>query len=148
MTNNQVQNASVPPPLEKATRDKTLLKLLLAREVNVTQDELEYFRKHPDEIDEVTAPVNVHKLFLVFGTVLGILLVALSKGLKASTIISSPALQEFLVDIVFEVGVALIGAGVTAYLLGILLGVQQENAKRWRKEIRRQIRSLDRDSTQ
>ena len=39
-----------------------------------------------------------------------------------------------------EIGVALIGAGVTAYLLGILLNVQQQNAERWRTEIRSRIR--------
>jgi hypothetical protein len=35
--------------------------------------------------------------------------------------------------------VALIGAAVTAYLLGILLNRQQENAAAWRSEIRRRI---------
>jgi hypothetical protein len=52
-------------------------------------------------------------------------------------------LQEFLVDIVFEIGIALIGAGITAYLLGILLNTQQENAERWRTAIRDKIRETD-----
>jgi hypothetical protein len=49
-------------------------------------------------------------------------------------------LREFGVDIVFEIGVALIGAAVTAYILGILLDQQQQNAARWRAEIRRRLR--------
>ena len=40
---------------------------------------------------------------------------------------------------IFEVGVALIGAAVTAYILGILLNQQQDNAAAWRSEIRRRI---------
>ena len=48
-------------------------------------------------------------------------------------------MREFAVDIVFEVGVALIGAAVTAYLLGILLNQQQDRAAAWRSEIRRRI---------
>jgi hypothetical protein len=35
--------------------------------------------------------------------------------------------------------VALIGAAVTAYILGILLNQQQDNAATWRSEIRRRI---------
>lgn len=127
---------------EKRIRDKLFLKMFLKDKGEVTQEELEYFRRHPDEIDEITAPVNVHKLFLLFGASLGILLVALSKALKFSSVLYfvHGYLQEFLVDIVFEIGVALIGAGVTAYLLGILLNVQQQNAERWRTEIRSRIR--------
>ena len=34
---------------------------------------------------------------------------------------------------------ALIGAAVTAYILGILLNQQQDNAATWRSEIRRRI---------
>jgi len=130
---------------EKRTRDKLFLKMFLKDKGAVTQEELEYFRRHPDEIDEITAPVNVHKLFLLYGAVSGILLVALSKVLKFSSILyfAHGYLQEFLVDIVFEIGVALIGAGVTAYLLGILLNAQQENAERWRTDIRSKIRETD-----
>ena len=130
---------------DKRTRDKLFLKTFLKGKGEVTQEELEYFRRHPDEIDEITAPVNVHKLFLLYGALSGILLVALSKILKFSSVLyfAHGYLQVFLVDIVFEIGVALIGAGVTAYLLGILLNAQQENAERWRADIRTRILELD-----
>jgi hypothetical protein len=52
-------------------------------------------------------------------------------------------LREFGIDIVFEIGVALIGAAVTAYLLGILLNKQQDNAANWRAELRRRIDKSD-----
>jgi hypothetical protein len=127
---------------ENRIRDKFFLKLFLTDKVAVTQAEVVYFRKHPDEIDEITAPLNVHKLFLLFGALFGVSLVGVSKLLKFTSVLSflRDYTQEFLVDIIFEIGVALIGAGVTAYLLGILLNVQQENADNWRKEIRRKIR--------
>ena len=51
----------------------------------------------------------------------------------------SEGYRAFVIDIVFEVGVALIGAAVTAYILGILLDQQQENAAKWRAEIRRRL---------
>jgi len=107
----------------------------------LTDDDIAYFRANPDLIDEVTAPVNIHKVFLWLGTVLGVLLVGLSKYLKYSPLLpeASEGLREFGVDIIFEIGVALIGAAVTAYILGILLNKQQDNAAEWRSEIRRRI---------
>ena len=111
----------------------------------MTDEELNYFRGHPEQIDEVTAPVNIHKLFLWAGTLLGVVLVGLSKILKFQPVLDnlSEGMREFGVDIIFEIGVALIGAAVTAYILGILLDKQQENAARWRAEIRRRLKESD-----
>ena len=53
-------------------RDEVFLKLFLKTSPEaVTEEELNYFAEHPDEIDEITAPVNIHKLFLWAGTLLG-----------------------------------------------------------------------------
>ena len=127
---------------ESEERDRVFLKLFLKTAPNeVTEQELKYFREHPDQIDEVAAPVNIHKMFLWAGTLLGVVFVGLSKMLKFHPLLSglSEGLREFSIDIVFEIGVALIGAAVTAYILGILLDQQQENAARWRAEIRRML---------
>ena len=102
---------------------------------------LQYFKKHPDGIDEITAPVNVHKFFLWFGSFLGISLVIVSKLVEVQSLflVNYIHVKEVIVSIVFEIGVALIGGGVTAYLLGILLNNQQEKAVKWRKKIRERI---------
>jgi len=129
-------------------RDKIFLKMLVKKKADVTPEEVAYFREHPEDIDEITAPVNVHKLFLTLGSILGISLVALSKILNFSDVLhfTHGYFEEFLVDIIFEIGVALIGAGVTAFLLGILLNQQQKNAEIWKMEIRERIRELDKES--
>ena len=55
-------------------RDRMFLKLFLkTANSEVTDEEVAYFRDHPDQIDEVTAPVAVHKLFLWAGALLGTL---------------------------------------------------------------------------
>ena len=125
-------------------RDRIFIKLFLKSSPSeVTDEEVSYFRDHPDLIDEVSASVNVHKLFLWGGALVGTLFVGLSKAIKfAHVTFFSEGLLEFMVDIVFEIGVALIGAAVTAYILGILLNQQQENAAHWRAEIRRRIEIL------
>jgi len=122
-------------------RDRIFLKLFLKGSFSeVTEDEVSYFRRHPDQIDEVTAPVYVHKIFLWAGTIFGTVLVAASKVLKFSqSVLFSEGVREFTIDIIFEVGVALIGAAVTAYILGILLNQQQDNAAKWRADLRSRI---------
>ena len=126
---------------ETKQRDRMFLKLFLKSAPDqVTDEEVAYFREHPEQIDQVTAPVNVHKLFLWAGALFGAGLVGVSKLIKfAGLVVLSEGYHEFVVDIVFESGVALIGAAVTAYLLGILLNQQQDNAAAWRSEIRRRI---------
>jgi hypothetical protein len=126
---------------DTARRERVFWHLLTGAAPQVTEDDLAYFRDHPDEIDEVTAPLNVHKLFLWVGALLGMMLVAVSKWLAVGRMLAgaSAAVREFAIDIVFESGVALIGAAITAFLLGILLNKQQENAALWRAEIRRRL---------
>ncbi len=125
----------------KEDRDVLILKLSLGSSTEVTDEEVAYFREQPDQIEEVTAPINIHKLFLWGGALLGTAFVGISKALNYSRMLAflSEGVREFVVDIVFEIGVALIGAAITAYILGILLNNQQENAAKWRAEIRRRI---------
>ena len=132
---------------ESPHRDLIFLKLFLkAKAGEVSEEEALYFRDHPEQIDELSAPVNVHLIFLWVGTLLGVGCVAVAKLLKFSSALDfmSESFGEFTIHIVFEIGVALIGAAVTAYILGILLNKQQENAAKWRGEIREKIDQLDR----
>jgi hypothetical protein len=126
-------------------RDHIFLKLFLTTSPSeLGEEEMAYFREHPEQIDEVTAPVNIHKLFLWAGALLGAFFVALSKLLVHSEVlIQHLVVREYVIDIVFESGVALIGAAITAYILGILLDKQQKNAAHWRSEIRRRLGQSD-----
>ena len=126
-------------------RDQIFLKLFLTTSPSeLGEEEMAYFREHPEQIDEVTAPVNIHKLFLWAGALLGAFFVALSKLLVHSEVlIQHLVVREYVIDIVFESGVALIGAAITAYILGILLDKQQKNAAHWRSEIRRRLGQPD-----
>lgn len=73
---------------------------------------------------------------------LGIAVVAVAKFLKFSGTLDflSESILELVIEIIYESGIALIGAAVTAYMLGVLLNKQQENALKWKKEIRRKIK--------
>lgn len=124
-------------------RDALSIKLFLkSSPKDISDAEVQYFREHPDEIDEITAPVHIHKLFLWIGLLLGSALLGLSKVIAYSNLLSRfhAAVKEFAIDFIFEVGVSLIGAAITAYILGILLNQQQEVAAQWRAEIRQRLK--------
>jgi len=128
-------------PNDRQRRDRMFVKLFLkSSPEEITDEDVAYFRDHPDMVEEITAPVNVHKLFLWAGGILGAVCVGVSKLIKFSSLaVLSEPVREFTIDIIFEAGVALIGAAVTAYILGILLNQQQDNAANWRSEIRCRI---------
>ena len=128
-------------PNAKRDNDTLYLDLFLRESSAVTDKQIAYFREHPGQIDEVTAPIHIHRFFLWAGALLGVLLVGVSKLMKFTTslVMLGEGLKEFIVDIVYEAGVALIGAVVTAYILGVLLKKYQGNAARWRAEIRRRL---------
>lgn len=129
----------------KLDQDKLFIKLLFKSTSEVTDEEIEYYRKYPDQIDQVTAPLNIHKIFLWAGALLGVVVVAVAKFLKFSGSLDflSEGVLEFVIDIIYETGIALIGAAVTAYMLCVLLNKQQENATKWREEIRRRIKESE-----
>lgn len=129
----------------KLDQDKFFIKLLFKSTSEVTEDEIEYYRKYPDQIDQVTAPLNIHKIFLWAGALLGVIVVAIAKFLKFSGSLDflSEGVLEFVIDIIYETGIALIGAAATAFMLGVLLNKQQENATKWREEIRRRVKESE-----
>ena len=110
-------------------------------EQEITAEELDYFREHPDQIDEVSSPLNLHKLFLAVGLVLGTLLAGLAKFLNFSGLLDivHAGVKELIVDLMFEIGVALIGAAIVTFMMGITLNQQLASAERWRKEIRERL---------
>ena len=127
--------------LKKNRDDIFLFKTFFKVKTELTEAQISYFKKHPEKIEAVTAPHTVHRLFLLGGMLFGIAFVILSKALNLWGALKGlhPLVEESLVDITFEIGVALIGGGVTAYFLGILLNQQQQNAERWKEEIYSQI---------
>jgi len=135
---------------KKAHPDFVVLKMFTKNTADVTDAELAHFRVHPEQIDRITAPVNIHRLFLWSGALLGAIFFTISKILRYSELLGhlSEGAREFILDLASEIGVALLGAAITAYFLGILLNRQQENAAQWRAEIRRRIAELEQSDSQ
>ena len=96
----------------EADREALFFEILTSGKIEVSDDALAYFRKHPEEVDEVTAATRVHMFFLWVGLGVGVLAVAMSKILSQLPLEDyiGTSFEEFLVDLVFEGGVAQIEA--------------------------------------
>ena len=122
-------------------RERIHLRLFLVSSEEPSEEEIAYFAANPDQIDEISEPMRLHRLFLWFAVISGFIVVGLAKflGTVEDSDFFSGVWREYVVDIIFEAGVALIGAGVTAYFMGVLLNNQQAKTKRWRKQLRAAI---------
>ncbi len=134
-------NSAPPTKAKRHSVMEILWERGFAPTARVTKEDIAYFREHPDQIDDVAAPMNLHKLFLAGGVTVGVALVAVSKLLAHTSAFAGlpTGVEEFLVDIVFEIGVALVGGAIVAYFLGVVLNQQQRSARAWRRELRRRI---------
>ncbi|MEL6317080.1 MAG: hypothetical protein AAFR16_05515 [Pseudomonadota bacterium] len=132
-------------PAKRFSVDYILWRIASLDHQQITDEEVTYFRENPDQIDEVSSPLTLHKLFLWVGLGLGVVLVALSKIFAHANLLefAHPGVKEFVIDVVFEIGVALIGAAIVTFMISISLNQQQERAKRWRREIRKRIAERD-----
>ena len=122
-------------------RERIHLRLFLVDSEQPSEEEIAYFAANPNQIDEVSEPMRLHRLFLWFAVISGFMIVGLAKFLATveDSDFFSGVWREIVIDIIFEAGVALIGAGVTAYFMGVLLNNQQAKTKRWRKQLRAAI---------
>ena len=115
------------------------------RTITVTDDEVAYFRAYPDEIDDFSAPLAIHRVFLFTGVGLGLGMALVARVVGATEVLSalSPLVEGIIVDLTFGVGVALISASITAYMLGTLMNQQQRNAHAWRAELHARIEATE-----
>lgn len=60
--------------------EKWLLDLILNESPRVSEEDVTYFREHPEQIDEVSAPTSLHQIYLVLCLLSGALLVEVSKA--------------------------------------------------------------------
>jgi len=127
--------------VERRSSDDVIWNLASLDQKMITEEEVACFRAHPDQIDEVSPPLGRRRLFLWLDLIAGVVLVVLSKTLEHSGAFAfaHPGVAAFAIDVVFEVGVALIGAAIVTFMIGITLNQRQASAKRWRKEVRRCI---------
>ena len=56
----------------KLDHDALFMRLFFKSSPEVTDEEVQYYREYPDQIDEITAPINIHKFFFIKKPFIGI----------------------------------------------------------------------------
>ena len=119
---------------------KLIFNNLRNKKIVITDSEVEFFRKYPEELDKMTNTLDIKRIYLKIAAGVGFVMVALSILIKYNRIIPDGLLHGFLTDLLFEGGVALWGASITVYLLEILLSNQTKINEAYRSAVLHRIK--------
>ena len=112
-------------------------------ERKITEQELAFYRKHPELIHAIGSKSTIYRAVLIVVFVTGFLLVAVSKVVKFEFGADSDSyLVELAVDLIFEMGVALWGGVATAVLLQNFVQRQYKEGRRYQQEIMRELANV------
>ena len=117
---------------------------LKKKDLEITEEEILFFKNNPLELDRLTSTAATKKIFLVIAVVIGFIMVAISIIVESFYSDMSEALfNGLLTELLFETGVALWGAAITVYLLEIVLHRQELLNRQYRHMVQRQIKKLE-----
>ncbi len=113
----------------------------------VTDELVEYYRTHPEELDLIIDKEYFYGRFIKFFFILGIVITVLSRVLKFVFEDTWAAfINEVVLDIFSELGIAIFGGAITTFLLEKLNQQQYEQNIALRKEILDRMRQLNNNS--
>ncbi|MEM7032772.1 MAG: hypothetical protein AAF629_24695 [Chloroflexota bacterium] len=108
----------------------------------ITEAEVEYYRQNPDKIDEITKEGRSHRSILPIGFLIGFTLVFTSKVIGFYDPFGSELfLNETIVDMTFELGVAVWGGVMTTFILEVIENRERIANERYKAEILRRIQT-------
>ena len=106
----------------------------------ITEQELAFYRKHPELVHAIGSKSTIYRTVLLVVFVTGFVLVAVSKAVKFGFGDGSDSyLMELVVDLIFEMGVALWGGVATAVLLQNFVQRQYKEGRRYQQEIMKEL---------
>ncbi len=106
----------------------------------ITDEVVEYYRKNPDELDLLIDKEDFNIKFLSYFFVIGLVLTVGSRGLAfLFADVWGEFINHVVLDVASEVGIAIFGGAVTAYLLEYLQKKQYEENIAYRNEIKKRL---------
>jgi hypothetical protein len=123
--------------LERKVLEKLVSSNIRKRDLDISEEELVFFKEYPLELERLTSTVATKKLFLTLAGVVGTILVGLSIAIRTSEI--HKLLNGFITDLLFEGGIALWGAAITVYMLEIMMHRQEFVNRQYRRTVQKKI---------
>ncbi len=106
----------------------------------VTEEIVEYYKKNPDELDLLIDKEDFNIKFLSYFFIFGLIVTV---GSRVLSFMFGDVWGEFVnhvvLDVISEVGIAIFGGAITAYLLEYLQKKQYEENIAFRSEIKRRL---------
>ncbi len=125
--------------MNKENKNNILDNFLLEKTI-VTDEIVEYYRQHPDELDFIIDKEKAHTKLLASLFVLGL---AITIGSRVLAYFFEDIWGKFMNDVVLDVsselGIAVFGGAVTAYLLEILQAKQYRENVAYRNAIKARL---------
>ncbi|MEO1628761.1 MAG: hypothetical protein AAFV25_26670, partial [Bacteroidota bacterium] len=104
------------------------------------------YRKNPNDLDLIIDKEYFHSRFIKFFFVIGLLITTISRVLK---FLFHNTWVEFINDVVLDVfselGIAIFGGAITAYILERMKQKQYEDNVKFRNEVIDRIKELDKN---
>lgn len=114
----------------------------LFKNIEITDKIIDYYRKNPKELDLIIDQEHFHIRFLMFFFLLGSGLTITARVLMYFFAdVWGDFLNDIVLDIISELGIAIFGGAVTAYFLEYLQKKQYEQNKLIREQIKRRLES-------
>ncbi len=125
--------------MNKAAKENLLERFLLEKPI-VTDEIVAYYRKHPDELDFIIDKEKAHTKLLAFLFSLGLTITIGSRVLAYFfEDIWGKFMNDVVLDVSSELGIAIFGGAVTAYLLEVLQTKQYKENMAFRNAIKARL---------
>jgi len=116
------------------------LSRLFSDRQEITQEVIDYYEENPEELDLIINKEYFHIAFLGVFFILGI---GITIGARVISYFFADTLGTFvdkvILDILSELGIAIFGGAVVAYLIEFLNKQQYQQNLRFRKEVKEQL---------
>ena len=121
-----------------------MINLLSYEKREVTAETVEYYRSNPKELDLIIDKEEFNIRFLSFFFIIGITLTVGARILKYFFEDAwATFINDVILDVASELGIAIFGGAVTAYFLEYLQKKQYEENVRYRGEILKRIKERE-----
>lgn len=125
--------------------DKILESSLRNEKPIITDEIVEYFRKHPNELDSIVYQSVFQAIFLKYFFVLGLGLTIAVRLMRY--FFDDNAIGEFvdriILDVLSEIGIAIFGGALMVYLLEFLRKKHFQESVLFRREVKKKIEALE-----
>ncbi|MCI4669493.1 MAG: hypothetical protein MRZ79_15270 [Bacteroidia bacterium] len=126
-----------------------IYEITFASDQKITEELLDYYEKNPAELDLIIEEEDFQLGFLMVFFIIGFLVMLATKSLQ---LFSQDQLPDFVtvvvLEILLEIGKALLGGTIVAYFIEFLRHKQFTHNKAFRAEIKRRIEERAKSSNQ